>query len=145
MTQAVRSNPFTLYMGDGGTPEVFTRVPEVGDIKSPTGERAEIDVTSHDSAAKEVLLGLRDFGECSFPVNFIPGDVTHEALYNAATSDDAITWQIKDDDSAPTMILEFDARVKGVPMDFPVDGAVQLSVTLRVTNDAVLTIPGSGS
>lgn len=145
MTQAVRSYPFTLYMGDGGTPEVFTKVPEVGDIKSPTGERDEINVTSHDSAAKEFLLGLADFGECTFPINFIPGNATHTAIYEAANDDTAITWQIADSATTPTMTLTFDARVKGVPMDFPVDAAVIMNVTLRVTGDAVLEITGSGS
>jgi len=144
MTQAIRSHHFTLYMGDGNTPEHFDRVPEVGDITSPSGERDEIDVTSHDSDAKEFLLGLKDYGECTFPINWIPGDQIHLDLWEAANSDDAINWQIKNDDE--TMTLSFAAYVKKQPtMDFPVDEAVTAEVTLRVTGDVELDVGGSGS
>lgn len=139
MTQAVRSHPYTLYMGNGATPEVFTRVPEVGDIKSPSGDRDELEVTSHDSAAKEFLLGLADFGECTFPMNYVPGEAMHAAIIAAAKQDDATNYKITDDPEDPTLELDFAARVKGVPMNFPVDDAVKVDVTLRVTGDAVLT------
>ena len=139
MTQAVRSHPYTLYMGDGETPEAFTKVPEVGDIVSPSGDRDEINVTSHDSDAKEFLLGLADYGTCSFPMNYVPGNATHAAIIAAAQDDDAINWKITDSLTAPTLELDFAARVKGVPMNFPVDDAVKVDVTLRVTGDAVFT------
>ena len=139
MTQAVRSHPYTLYMGDGETPEVFTKVPEVGDITSPSGERDEINVTSHDSDAKEFLLGLADYGTCTFPMYYVPGNAIHAAIIAAAQDDDAINWKITDSTSAPTLELAFAARVKGVPMNFPVDDAVKVDVTLRVTGEATLT------
>ena len=144
MTQAIRSHGYTLYMGDGETPEVFTKVPEVGDITSPSGERDEINVTSHDSDAKEFLLGLADYGTCAFPMNFVPGNAVHAAIIAAAQDDDAINWKITDSTSAPTLELAFAARVKGVPMNFPVDDAVKVDVTLRVTGEATLT-DSSGS
>lgn len=145
-TQAIRSHPFSLYMGDGSTPETFQRVPEVGDITSPSGEREEIDVTSHDSTAKEYLMGLKDYGDCTFPINWIPGNAIHKALWDAAEDDEPTNFQIKDDPTTPTMTLAFAALVKTQPtMDFPIDEAVTAEVTLRVTGDVLMTVTGSGS
>jgi len=140
MSQAIQSGPFSVYIGDGATPEVFSRIPEVGDIKAPKGTAEEIDVSSHDSAAKEFLLGLSDGGECSFPINFIPGDTAQQALYDASKSKALVNFQIKDDD-VPSMTLAFAARVKEFPFVFPVSGAVTTDVVLRVSGDPILTVP----
>ena len=108
--------------------------------------REEIDVTSHDSTAKEYLMGLKDYGDCTFPINWIPGNAIHKALWDAAEDDEPTNFQIKDDPTTPTMTLAFAALVKTQPtMDFPIDAAVTAEVTLRVTGDVLMTVTGSGS
>jgi hypothetical protein len=144
MSDARETLPFSVYLGDQAG-VTFTRIPEVGDIEAPKGDVDEIDVTTHDSDAKEFLLGLADYGECTFPVNFIAGNVTHEALYALAVARTERQFQIKDEDNED-LVLAFPARVKPLAFAFPVVGAVKANVTLRVTGDVELRdLTGSGS
>ena len=62
MSDAISGYGTLLKRGDGGAPEVFTTVPEVGSISGPSMETDEAEVTSHSSAAsgafKEFILTL---------------------------------------------------------------------------------------
>jgi predicted secreted protein len=142
-SQAVRSHPFSVYIEL--TTGVFTRIPEViGDITTPEADRKEIDVTSHDSDAEQFLLGLKTYGECSFDMNLIPSDATQEAIIDAGEANDTTySFKVADSDTAPTLELTFDARVKPVSFSFPDDEQVRATVNLRSTGDVTLTELGS--
>lgn len=142
-SQAVRSHPFSVYIEL--TTGVFTRIPEViGDITTPEADRKEIDVTSHDSDAEQFLLGLKTYGECSFDMNLIPGDATQEAIIDAGEANDTTySFKVTDSDTAPTLELTFDARVKPVSFSFPDDEQVRATVNLRSTGDVTLSELGS--
>lgn len=82
MTQALSGFGTLLKIGDGGTPtENFTTIAEVTDITAPGLTMDVIDVTSHDSpdALREKIAGLKDLGECTFTINYIPTHATHNA------------------------------------------------------------------
>src|SRR5512139_2328270 len=62
---------------------------EVTNISGPSGTKGEIDVTSLQSAGKEYLMALPDFGDITFDLNYTGSDATQNALYSdwvAATS-----------------------------------------------------------
>jgi Lambda phage tail tube protein, TTP len=77
---AVLTQGTQLKRGDGGSPEVFTAVPDVLSMSGPDASKAEIDVTDLASVAKEFKGGLADFGRLTVEMNYIPGNATHAAM-----------------------------------------------------------------
>jgi hypothetical protein len=138
-SQAIRSHSFSVYVEL--TSGVWSRFPEViGDITTPEADRKEIDVTSHDSDAEQFLLGLKTYGECSFDFNVIPGDDTQEAVVAAGEANaTSYSFRVQDSDTAPTLTLAFEARIKPVTFKFPDDEQVVGTVNLRSTGDVTLT------
>jgi hypothetical protein len=68
-------------MGDGATPtEVFTKIPGPGDIEFTPPQPEKVDVTNHDSAAREYLQGLGADGELTTEFHFDAGEPMHIAL-----------------------------------------------------------------
>ena len=50
----------TFSRGDGASPEVFTAVEELGSLSNVGQTNPLIDMTSHDSTAREYIAGLPD-------------------------------------------------------------------------------------
>lgn len=122
-----------LKMGDGEEPQVFTEIGEVGDFED--GDTIElIEVTNHQSPGKrkEYIASLKDGAEISFPVNYIPTHATH----NRATGlrgkiGEVVDFQIVAPGEEET--YEFSALVMGVTRSFPVQGVMQMTITLKKT------------
>lgn len=77
-TQATPGKGCFFYRGNGASPEVFTKLAEVTSI-NPSGATLDtIDVTNMDSGGyKEFIQGLKDGGDVSVGMNFLPGAATH--------------------------------------------------------------------
>lgn len=136
MSEAVRSHGTILALGDGGSPEAFTTVAQVKNITGPNLDRTIIDVTNHQSDSKEKIGGLRDAGQVTFNVNFIPDDATQSistGLLKAYAVDEVPhNFQIVfPDDASTTWTLA--AIVKSFHMTAPVDGVLDAQITLDVT------------
>ena len=69
----------TLLKVDDGGGVTFTTIAEVGSISGPSLTQATIDVTSMDSANhwREFIGGLKDGGNVTFDINYIPTGGTH--------------------------------------------------------------------
>ena len=82
MTDAFSSFGTFLKRGNGGSPETFATVAEVGDIDGPDMSLDTEDVTSHDSTNgwSEFIGTILNGGEVGFPINFVPSDPTHDAV-----------------------------------------------------------------
>ncbi len=67
-----------LQLNNGGSPEVFSNVANVGDITGPTWAGAVVDVTSHSTsnAWRQKIVTLLDPGTISTKCYFIPNDAT---------------------------------------------------------------------
>jgi len=136
MSDAVSAYGTLLKIGDGGGPEVFTTLAEVKGIEGPTMETEVIDVTTHSSAAagafREKLATLIDAGEVTFDLNLVPGNSQHDALRAdqiARTKRNFELWF----PSSVSADIEFQAVVTNFPLSFPVDGQIESSVTLTIT------------
>lgn len=81
MSNAIHAQGTLLQRGDGLSPEGFTTVAEVGSISGPTLQADLIDVTNHSSPSRyrEYIQGLKDGGELTFTLNFIPTEATQNA------------------------------------------------------------------
>ncbi len=127
--------------GDAASPEVFTTIANVGSITGPTTSSELIDVTNQDTSGsyRQYIAGLIDGGEVSFTLNFDPALAGHQAIFTDLEDQSVDNYQITFSDAATTKCV-FPGVVTGAESTAPIDGALQLSVTIKVTGD--VTWPG---
>lgn len=136
MTQAV--NAFgTVIQRDG------TEIAEVTNIGGPKLARDGIEATHHRSPDmwRERIKGLKDAGEVSMDLNFLPFNATHNAstgiLADFADDTTISTWTLIFPDSAATT-WTFPAFVSGFEPAEPFDDKLTASVTLTVSGKPTL-------
>lgn len=133
-----RSKGTLLQVGDGEDPEVFTTIPNVGDIDGPGGETSDIDVTDHSSSgdSDEFLPGTDDPGSLSAPVHHDPADTTHLQLEADAADKTVRNYQIVmvNADNYTQRFPAFVAQFRG---SSPVKGARMKQLRLRITGPIV--------
>lgn len=136
MADPVGSHGTLIKIGDGGSPEAFTTIARVKDIKGPGVKNDVEDVTCQDSAGwKEKLATISDGGQVTFELQFIPTNATHS--YSAGLLKDAYNrtkrnFQLVWPDSGNTT-WTFAAYVAQFLPSGPVKGVLGGSVTLEVT------------
>ena len=135
MTLAIAAQGTLLRVDDGAGN--FTTIAEVKDISGPELVSSFMDVTSHDSVdyTREFINSLRDPGEVTFSINYVPGNATHNMSAGLASLQQNRTlrsYQLVFPD-AGTTTWEFDAYVSRFAPRAPVDGPLGADVTLRVT------------
>jgi hypothetical protein len=132
-SEAVLGYGTKLLMGDGGSPETFAEIGEVGDFED--GDTLElVEVTNHQSPGRkrEYIAGMEDGAEISFPVNYIPSHATHNrATGLRGKKGQVVAFRIE----APTETegYQFFGLVMSVTRSFPVQGVMQMTVTLKKT------------
>ncbi len=143
MPGAISAHGTLLKSGDGVTPtETFTTIAEVTNISGPALSTDAIDTTSHDSPNnhREFIGGLKDGGEVTFDINYIPTNPTHDASTGLLADYVARTlrnFQLVFSDSGNTT-WSFTAIVTGFEPGEPVDAQLTASVTLRITGAPTL-------
>ena len=134
----------TLFqIGNGATPEIFTTVAEVTNISGPGLSQEAIDVTSHGSAGafREKVGGLKDGGEITLDLNYVPTGATHKnavggLLYNYDQRT-VNNYQLQFPDVGATKWI-LPALVTGFTPENPVEGKLGASVTLTVAGEPTL-------
>jgi hypothetical protein len=130
-----------LQLGDGLG--AFTTVSEVKDFNTPKATRDRIDTTSHSSPGgyRRKLPTLKDGGDVTYNVNWLPTEATHNnttGLTSLYDSGEERPWKIiatDEDESEVTFnafVMEFEGRL-------PVNGVGEGAVTLMPTG--VITWP----
>ena len=142
-TAAISSYGTLLKIGDGGGPEVFTTIAEVMDIAGPSMSLGTHDVTNHSStgAWKEVIPGLLEPGEVTFPIAFLPTNATHSqsaGLLKDMKNRTKRNFQVVFTNVGLTT-WTFAAYVTGFETSMPVDGLFGADVTLKITGQPTLT------
>lgn len=129
---AFSSNGTVLKIGNGATPEVFSAIAEVKDIKGPSASVGTEDVTHQGSAAAEYVATVLDNGEVSFDVNLDPTEASHSALYDAMEGKELTNFQLILTDDGATQ-YNFAAYVTKFERDMKVKGVLGASVTLKIS------------
>lgn len=143
MTDAIAAYGTLLKKGDGGDPETFTTIAEVGNLSPPQLGLDAVEATSHDSTNgwREFIGALLEAGEVTFDLNFIPTHATHDAstgLIADMVNRTKRNFQLVFPDVSNT-IWAFTALVTNFNPSAPVDNKLSASVTLKVTGQPTLT------
>lgn len=141
MTQVKSSFGTFLQMGDGGAPEAFTTIAEVGDISGPAVSRDTEEVTNHSSpdGYEEFITTIKRSGEVTFPINFIPDHPTHDqstGLLGVLDTGVLKNWRLLL--STTGRRWQFAALVTNFEGGSPVVGKQGADVTLKISGKPFL-------
>jgi predicted secreted protein len=108
-------------------------IAEVRSISGPSMQAETIDVTNMDSGGwREFITSLKDAGEVSFDVNFLPAGTTHLALLqdfvDSVISEYSLVWT-----DAGTSTWTFDGLVTSFQPSAAIADALTASVTIKVS------------
>lgn len=113
-------------------PTAFTDLAEITSVTPPPIKRDIIDVTHMDSPDgwREFIAGLKDGGECSMDMNFVPGSGTDDLLIAMQIETEARPCRITFPNGAE---WKFDAFCTGYTPTAPVDDKMTATATFKVT------------
>lgn len=139
MSNATAAFGVIFAIGDGGSPEAFTNVAEVKDFDGPSLDRNTYEVTHHSSPNRwrEFIPGLRDAGETSFTLNWIPSDTTQDrttGLLSHYLDDQIHNYRIIYPDSGAEQIT-FPGIMTAFEPSAPVDGVLEAEVTIKIAGE----------
>jgi hypothetical protein len=119
-------------IGDGGSPEVFLEVAEVTGITPPAFSRDVPDATHMASPEKwrEFIPGLRDAGECTMTMNFIPGGAGQDAIIGNFTDDVQGNYRIIFPNAE---VWGFAAYCVGFAPEAPLDGKMTATARFKLS------------
>ena len=130
---AIETQGFKLEVSTAGiSPLIYTEVKEIVSFSGFDGQASEIDITHLQSAGKEFLMGLQDFGTFKCDVNHLPDDAGQVILRTAKGDRVKRTFRATFSDASTAI---FDAFVLSNPVSGGVDAKVDASFSLRITGN----------
>jgi hypothetical protein len=118
------------------SPDNYVDIAEVISITPPTFNLDQIDVTHMQSPNRnrEFISGLNDPGECSFDVNFIPGNSTDDRMFELLALPTGASRARNCRISYPNGVTwSFLAELTGYEPTVPVDDKMTATVTFKVS------------
>lgn len=103
-------------------------------FSGPGGSAAVIDATTLRSKAKQKRMGLRDEGQLSFTIHYVPKDAGAEALRAARASRQAAVLSLGFTDEDHTTWFQT-VYVLGFSVTGQVDGLIEAQVTTEITDE----------
>jgi len=138
-SEAISSQGVLIKVSDGAATPVFIDLCEIKTFTGFDGQASEVDVTTICSEAKEIRLGLQDFGGFTFEMNYVPDDPAQMVLQDLKAA--GMPGDFKLVLPAPHGEWEFTAYVKSFPIAGGVDAVLTSSIALRITGAPIYT-PG---
>lgn len=136
MSQATSGVGAQFQVGDGNSPEVFTKVAEVTSISGPELTAEPIDVTSLDSTGgyKEFIPGFLDSGSVQLEVNFIATNQPQTDLRTRVSTvgQAAQNYRIILPDTGATQI-DFAAIVESFSITAESGSQITASISLKIS------------
>lgn len=135
---AVLAHGSVVKLGNAATPETFTAISGPTDIEFTPPQPERVDVTNHDSSAREYLQGLGGEGECTFDVQYDESVTVHKTLRNLHGVSTTRNYQVVFKDGtiaafAATCSVTFKLGVANQPQ--------LMSVTLAISGAVTFTDP----
>lgn len=123
-----------IKVGDSGSPEVFTAIPDVTGLDGPSASKDEKEVTDLSSTGREFLPLVVDPGEISMTLNFRSDNTVHQGLWTdfASTTPVVRNWQLIDTSTVPKT-MAFSGFLKGFKLSHPVNDIRTADVTIRLS------------
>lgn len=116
----------------------LTELDEIIAISTPNTEVATVEATHFKSAGKyrEYITGLKDAGEGTLTMNYVPGSATDDIVQEAKDSGETRAYKIVIPDGAFGWEITGSCIVTGYTRNVPMDDKMTAEVTVRFTGQA---------
>jgi hypothetical protein len=121
-----KSKSFGTAVTIGGT-----AIGGLTDISITGADVPMVDITTHDSTAREFVPGLKDFGSLELSGKFDPANSGQDALRAAVGTSAAFVVTLPNGSTT----ISFSAIVGPCTEDMTLDGTVDFSCSCKVTGD----------
>lgn len=131
----------TLFKsGNGASPEVFATLAEVTAITPPAMARDTVDASHEESpgAWREFIAGMKDGGEVSLELNFVPGGSAAAALMAELDLDGPQATKNRQILFPDGSYFSFAGILTAFEPDAPLDDKMSGSATFKVTGKPTL-------
>lgn len=127
-----------LKISDGAESPTFVKIAEVVTVTWPNITSEDVEVTHHESPdrTREYIQGLKDAGEITATINWIPMDASSDMLLGLLSSGAKRQMQVITTNGYQAQFLGY---VKGFESPQDVGSQLQATVTIRVSSAPVLT------
>lgn len=135
MTITAKSGFGTLLkIGDGATSEAFTTIEGVRNLTGPEYGLETFDATHHSSSGsyREMVASFLDAGEINFDLLYDSTNSEHAQLFTDYEAKTLRNFELLFAD-AGTETHSFSAFISGMSMSAPIDDALTMSCTLRIS------------
>lgn len=129
-SNAIESQGTKFYVGDVGSPDNKQAVPEIKTLGGPDGQATLIDVSDLDSTGKEWKPGLKDEGQITLGMMYIPTNAVHAILRDAFSDRTLKSFRIEFSNGTT---WDFNGYVTGFAANNGVDEVNMANVTVKVT------------
>lgn len=133
MSSSALSSQGMLIAISEASPTSFSTIPEVRSIGGPSGSATILDATDLSSTAMEFKTGLKDEGEISLEINYIPDNTIHARLRSYFSASTTASFRITFTDTAPATTWTFNGIVSGFAVTGGVNAILSATVTIKVT------------
>lgn len=133
MTTNARIGHGNLFaLENQNSPATYDTLAEVTNITPPGRSKDAVEATHTQSPNRyrEFISGLKDGGECSIEMNFVPAGTDFDKIDEAFESDELVNCRITFTDLS---VWTFSAIVTGVEPEAPVDDKMVVSVTFKIS------------
>lgn len=133
-----------LNLSNGGSPETFPTVANVGDIAGPAFAGQVVDVTSHSTGNpwRLKIVTLLDPGTITAPIFFVPNDSGHQRLQSVFVNRGLPTapqspadWQLSFPTTPSRQVYSFSAYLSKFGMDMKVADVIRANVELVLVGE----------
>lgn len=134
MTEALIGYGTRFAISTNGTS--YTDIAEVFEITPPSDTIDTVDAShmASPNATREFIFGLRDPGEASFEMAFIPGSESDELIQTVRDSRQSVSCRI----TFPNQVTwTFTGVLTGYEPAVPLDDRMTASVTFKVSGSTV--------
>ena len=133
----IPSHGTLIQIGDGEVTETFATIAKIKDIDGPGFSRAVHDASTQTTDWSEKVPGLKNPGQVTFEINWIPTDTTHD--YITGLMKDFVDGTLRNfrflwPDPAST-IWQLACYVVNYEPTAPVDGILTANLTLEINGD----------
>lgn len=130
-----------LYRSDMEVSATFSKIGNVLSISGPNRTRDTYDTTDHDSedGFREFIGGLRDAGELTFSIHYNPNTASHAQLDQDFLDVDPRDYRLVTPPAVDQYQWDFSGIITQLGDEFPFDGKMERSVTIKITGKPVLT------
>lgn len=117
------------------SPDDYVTLAEVTSITPPSLARDAVEATHTESPEKwrEFIPGLKDAGEVTIELNFIPDGAAITKLLALINSDVVSNCRIRFNDPSPAILWVFNAYLTAIEPEAPIDDKMTASTTWKLT------------